>query len=552
MLNLLRDKMSKEKQKKPSRTIKHLIQSSNKGNFFSAFQLFLNYSEGKDVEAKDELLAQKYFNEVESALSQKNMKLSSLNLTDFRRFRNLEISFDERITVIIGDNGAGKTSIVESVAKLFSWFNNGVERKDINGRPIVEADINVDSKDFCEVTGIFRFDVLNEFEISLGRIVSGYSGSSPTNVTLIKQAASMYRVSANNHSIKIPLLTYYSVERSDFKLTNTVTEKAHGDGISSRFSDLKTALYGNGKLEDFSKLYMELVNLAEGEDSAELHALKSRISAIQNTIDVVYERDSIPENDVINAKLNELKQDLANLIGSNPSEKYQRHLNFVNQAIEKLVPDVSNLHIDRSTGKPRLMVNNFGTVVNINQLSQGQKMLVALVGDLSRRLVRLNPDADEPLSSHGIVIIDEIELHLHPKWQQEILINLQSTFTNLQFIVTTHSPQILSTVDNKCIRQICLDDHGFPVIKTPTFQTKGVTSAAILDRIMGTNSTPEKVEQAKWINDFYRLLKTDNKELLDSTFTKIKAHFGIEHPVVLDCESAIRIAEMKARLSKVE
>lgn len=536
--------------KETSRTVKHLIQSANKGNFESSFQLYRNYSEGRNVEQRNETLACKYFTEVETALIEKKLILSSLHLTDFRRFRALDISFDERVTVIIGDNGAGKTSIAEAIAKVFTWFNNNLEKSDVNGRPVVQTDINVNSNEYSEVTSKFQFDKKNTVEATIGVLSPGYVGNSPTNVVAIKQVANMYKVMAKNSSVIIPLLAYYSVERSDFTLSPTITEKASGDGVSNRFSDIKTALEGSGKLEDFSKLYIELVNLAEGVNTSEVKILQDQILTLQSTIDDVYEGEAPPENDAFTAKLNSKKDELDYLLKSMSSVKYQQHLNLVNKAIETLVPDVKNLEVDRSLGKPRLLVENFGNKVNISQLSQGQKMLVALAGDLARRLVKLNPDSDAPLDGHGIVVIDEIELHLHPKWQQEILIGLQATFPNLQFIVTTHSPQVLSTINNKCIRQMTLDDSGQPIVITPTFQTKGVTSADILARIMETNSVPEKLEEAVWLNDFSRYLKTNDKKSFDTVFNKIKTHFGVNHPVVVDCESQIRIVEMKARLNK--
>lgn len=537
--------------KNTSRTVKHLIQSAAKGNFSSSFQLFQNYSEGKNVEQKDEDLALEYFTEVETALIEKKLTLSSLQLVDYRRFRSLDIHFNENITVIIGDNGAGKTSIADAIAKTLSWLNNNLEKKDVVGRPIKDSDIHVESREFSEVTSKFKFDDNNDFEATIGNTVLGYGGSSPTDVVGIKQVANMYKMTAaKNPLINLPLLAFYSVERSDFSLSSTISEKASGDGVNNRFSDLKTSLEGSGKLEDFSKLYIELVNLAKGEETKEVQDLKIQISNLQDTINYVYGGQEPPENDAFNAKLNSKKEELANLLKSKPSAKYQRHLEFVNNAIETLVPDVKNLEVDRSSGKSRLLVENFGNRVNIAQLSQGQKMLVALAGDLARRLVKLNPDSAMPLNANGIVVIDEIELHLHPKWQQEILIGLQTTFPNLQFIVTTHSPQVLSTVDKQCIRQICLDDNGNPIISTPNFQTKGVTSADILARIMGTNSVPEKLKEATWLNDFSRYLKAGNQELRDVTFAKISNHFGESHPVVIDCESQIRIAQMKARLNK--
>nr|WP_282555626.1 retron Ec78 anti-phage system effector ATPase PtuA [Providencia rettgeri] len=471
-----------------------------------------------------------------------------MHLTDFRRFTDLDISFDEKVTVLIGANGAGKTSVADAIAKTLSWLNNNLEKTDVVGRPVTESDIHVDSKEFSEVTTKFKFDDQNTFDVSIGSTVLGYEGSSPTDVVDIRQVAHMYKSTAKNPSIHIPLLVFYSVERSDFSLSSTITETASGDSVSNRFSDLKTALDGSGKLEDFSKLYIELVNRAKGEENKEVQELKVQIATLQATIDDVYADQAPPENDVFNAKLNAKKQELENLVKTKSSLKYQRHLELVNQAIEALVPDVKNLEVDRSSGKARLMVDNFGNRVNIAQLSQGQKMLVALSGDLARRLVKLNPDSDAPLHSHGIVVIDEIELHLHPKWQQEILIGLQETFPNLQFIVTTHSPQVLSTVDKDCIRILRFDDSGVAFVDKPRFQTKGVCSSDVLEQIMRTFSVPPVCE-ANWISDYSSLVAENLWKSEDGIklFDKIVKHFGIDHPEVVKIKGNIRTQEFKLK-----
>lgn len=224
--------------KKRSRSVKHLIQSSDKGNFHSSYQLYRNYFEGKNVEKKDEGLAYEYLEKVESALIDKNFVLSSMHLTDFRRFKTLDISFDEKVTVVIGDNGAGKTSIAEAIAKTFSWFNNNLEKIDVNGRPILESDIHVNSKEYSEIATTFKFDKVNTFDTSIGSTVSGYEGRSPTDVVAIRQIAYMYKTVAKNPLIHLPLLVFYSVERSDFSLSSTITETASGDSITNRFSDL--------------------------------------------------------------------------------------------------------------------------------------------------------------------------------------------------------------------------------------------------------------------------------------------------------------------------
>lgn len=534
--------------KETSRTIKHLTQRAEKGNFESSFQLYKNYTDGKNVEQKNEALAQKYYKEFEDSLTNQTLRIKSLQLSEFRKFRDLKINFNDKITVIIGDNGAGKTSISEALSKLFSTFNNNLMKANVSGKQVIPTDVNVNATDYTEIASKFQFDNNNTFETSLALPVDGYPGSTSSEVSTIKRFASMYRHTSKNTSIMIPLLAFYSVERSDFKLTSTVAEKATGETTSNRFSALKDAMDGTGKLDDFSQLYIELVNLAEGENTKAVKDLRGNIRNLENTINEVYSGKELPSDDPFSAKLNMMKNELVNLLQSASSPKYQKHLKFVNSAIENLVPDVKNLEVDRSSGKSKLLVENFGNKVNISQLSQGQKMLVALTGDLARRLVTLNPDAEQPLNCHGIVIIDEIELHLHPKWQQEILIGLQNTFPNIQFIVTTHSPQVLSTVDNKCIRQICLDESGEPVIKVPSFQTKGIRSSDILEQIMGTFSIP-KIPESQWLKDYSALIQEGNWkgdsgiEILQRLVT----HFGEDHPEIDRLKGEIRLAEFKMK-----
>lgn len=529
--------------------IKNLINNAEKGSLEAQFQLYEYFDLGKYVD-KDEGLADKYFNMYVESLVDKKICLESLSIWMFRRFHSLEITFDKKMTVIIGDNGAGKTSFAEAMSKTFSWFNNNVEKEDVNGRLIVEDDINNSSDNYSEVTGFFSLGKDDKFDISLARPVSGFSGSKSNDVSIIKKIGSMYRKASVDKRITIPLLAFYSVERSYLSLKKNSHEKAADDTKRNRFYALKDALDGSGKLDHFSELYIELVNLASGEETKEIKELKGQISVLEQSISGVYEDKIPPGDDPFVAKLKDKKEQLSRILNSSSSNKYRRHLSFVNEAIESLVPSVKNIRVDRSIGRPRILVDNFGVSVNITQLSQGQKLLVALTGDLARRLVILNPEADKPLNTHGIVVIDEVELHLHPKWQQEILIGLQNTFPNIQFIVTTHSPQVLSTVDNKCIRQITTDENGHPIIVTPEFQTKGVTSADILGNIMGTNSVPEKLPEAVLVNDFYKALSSNEREVAEGYLHEIVSHFGEQHPVVLNCRSHIRIKEARERLYK--
>lgn len=86
-----------------------------------------------------------------------------------------------------------------------------------------------------------------------------------------------------------------------------------------------------------------------------------------------------------------------------------------------------------------------GQLLTVNQLSDGEKCLIAMVSDLARRMAIANPTGD-PLQGEGIILIDEIDLHLHPKWQRMIVPKLLEVFPNCQFIISTHSPHVLTHI----------------------------------------------------------------------------------------------------------
>jgi hypothetical protein len=94
----------------------------------------------------------------------------------------------------------------------------------------------------------------------------------------------------------------------------------------------------------------------------------------------------------------------------------------------------------------RITVQKQGHRLALNQLSDGERSFIAMLGDMVRRLALANPDLDDPLQGHGVVLIDELELHLHPKWQREIVQGLRQTFPNIQFIGTTHSPFVIQSL----------------------------------------------------------------------------------------------------------
>lgn len=160
-------------------------------------------------------------------------------------------------------------------------------------------------------------------------------------------------------------------------------------------------------------------------------------------------------------------------------------------AVTRFLPDYKNFRVD-DAGKrgSSLLIDRGDVTLPIRSLSDGERGVLALVLDLTRRLAQANPDMDDPAAEAGaVVLIDEIELHLHPGWQRRIAGNLTETFPQCQFIATTHSPQVIGEVEHDRIH-IMADSEVY----SPT-HSFGVDSSRVLEEIMGTKSRTLSVNE---------------------------------------------------------
>lgn len=155
-----------------------------------------------------------------------------------------------------------------------------------------------------------------------------------------------------------------------------------------------------------------------------------------------------------------------------------RQLQAVRSAVERLMPGFSELHVERNP--QRMVVSKKGESLAVDQLSDGEKCVLAMVGDLARRLAIVSLEGAEPLDEHAVVLIDEIDLHLHPAWERAVLPSLRRAFPNCQIIVSTHSPHVIATAPRESV--IILEDFQAYAPPTPT---KGRNVGAILKDVLG-------------------------------------------------------------------
>lgn len=166
-------------------------------------------------------------------------------------------------------------------------------------------------------------------------------------------------------------------------------------------------------------------------------------------------------------------------------EREARHLRVLQSAVERFLPTYHNLRATER-GRSRLQIDRGGIALEVSQLSDGERGVLALVLDLARRLLQANPSLDDPLSEgQAVVLIDEIDLHLHPKWQLQIVRKLQTTFPRCQFIATTHSPQVVASVNPEQVH--LLTTAGV----VPPDRTRGMDSNWILRHLMEADDRPE-------------------------------------------------------------
>lgn len=549
---------------KKNRNIRWLESKAKKGELLPAFQLFQNYAHGQgDVEI-DKVLANEYLRKCTNYLENKvcvedtdkpenHFSLNTLELVDFRRFQHLTMNFEPDLTVLIGGNGEGKTTIAHAIAKTLSWVTASIIKEGGAGQRVSnQSDIRNDSQQlFADVILDFSFGKgLKRITGRLSRAALGAENKRDSEIKELKNIANVWRVVNAKHMVNLPLFAFYSVERSyPLDKKSNKTDKEISFLRENRFDAYNDALAGAGKFEHFVEWFIGLHKKTVNDQFGSIEKLIQQVEGLKKSIDSGI--DSLkPLFDDAQKQLNEaqLTQRLAK--DQHTLTDLQRK-EIVVKAICDVIPSVSDIWVETKSGIDTIMVRNDGILIKLAQLSDGQRVFVALVSDLVRRLVLLNPTLDNPLHGQGIVLIDEIELHLHPKWQQDVVLDLQNTFPNIQFIVTTHSPQVLSTVDKRCIRRFGgTNSDGSSIMSPPEFQTKGVVNANVLEQLMDTFAAPQRIPESHWVSDFLQLIEVEPYEInlkAQELYEDIKKHFGEDSFELKSCESQIRLQKMKAK-----
>lgn len=375
------------------------------------------------------------------------MEVKKLTLRNVGHFSELEIplapleNLNTNVTIFVGNNGTGKTSILRSLATSLSWLVSRIQSDKSAGSPIPElvikngtnsASMDIDVHHFSgsfldpQNTDYFSWNVAKARKGRKGEFKSEYSGA--------KDLADRYRSEmSENEQASLPLIAFYSVERVVLDIPLKIKDKHTFKQLDGFDKSLSQGV-------DFRRFFEWF---REREDSENESGFSDDILEQLRAV--------LKEDEDTWKRLNELK-----------ASSKDRQLTAVRSAIYKFMPEFSNLRVRR---KPRLhmSIDKNGEAFNVSQLSQGEKSLMALIGDIARRLAVMNPALENPLAGDGIVLIDEVDMHLHPQWQRSLINQLTATFPNCQFVLTTHSPLVIS--DSKNVLTYLIDGDELKQLK---------------------------------------------------------------------------------------
>jgi predicted ATP-binding protein involved in virulence len=435
------------------------------------------------------------------------MLIKKLQLQDFRCFAELVIDFHEHLTVLVAPNGQGKTAILEAISIALGTFVGAFDLG--KAKHIERTDARYGSRIGLQTEQRYPVSISADFQLSDGRLISiRRELSGPKNKSTIKEAAALTQYGKELQSqirqeapAVLPVVAYYSTGR---------LWKAHN--LSAR--KWLTASRSLG--------YEDCLSSASSFAQVQAWIAKATLAQLQTPQD-------------------SLGQALQSIQGA------------VNQALRS--EGWRNFHYNLSY-EDLVMQKGEQEILPVSLLSDGTRTMISLIADLAFRCVCLNglSGLDSPLNSPGIVMIDEIDLHLHPRWQQRVLHSLRQAFPKIQFIVTTHSPQVLSTVDRTAI---CLlsqtSDDGVLTMhsETPSLQTQGVSSSDILAQVMDVDPVPDEAA-AHWLSEYKALIQQNQQEaeLTQSLRQQLEQHFGPEHPAIMECDRLIRFQAFKHKVSQ--
>ncbi len=415
------------------------------------------------------------------------MHIKRLKLENFRGFAKASVDFPEgNVAVFFGWNGAGKTAVLDAVAVAFKFLLQ-YEDAAVGFHDFEDDDIQV-GKNFASIGIVVQDNPL----VVVKKYIGGVTTCDGLGLT------SLF---SKGESEALPMLVYYRTNRETTLPSPPFPLVLNG-------SDRRRNLAYKDFFDSGFDVFQNLVDWIRFEEDLENQQKIERR-------DFNWENLSLkPIRRSLSIFLSKMDADFSGL-------KVQRQSNGA-------------IDFSKPSQQSELYIQKAGQDLKLSQLSSGERSLILLVADIARRATILNPQLPDPLQSDGIVLIDEIELHLHPKWQRTVIPALRATFPNIQFIIATHSPQVLSEVENGAVFEI----DNFQIRPRHTY---GRDNDWVLHVIMEDEERPKEVQAD--LEEYFALLRSDQLDAAARLRQQIEAKIGTDDPELVKADILVRRKE---------
>ena len=431
------------------------------------------------------------------------MNINNIQLHNFRCFEDTLIKFDKEITVIVGNNGAGKSSVLDAVAIALGSFLAGIGA--VHSNSISKGDVRFVSYELGSVIDRQpQFPVRIQCEANAGeeKLIWSHALHSENGRTRIADAKQIMEyagrlqqnVRRGDRNTILPIISYYGTGRLwAQKKQKKPSSSSQSDSRFGGYTDCLDIM-SNEKLmlKWFKK--MTFIELQEKRDLPELRAV---IGALKKSLDgVLSEKGQTMESNVFyDIKTNDIT--VTYMVSHGELEKHP-----------------------------------------LKELSDGYKNTLSIIADIAYRMAVLNPQLLDNVVdlTPGIVLIDEIDLHLHPSWQKRIIKDLRNIFPKVQFIVTTHSPGIIGSISHEHLIILKESEAIYP-----SSSTYGRDVNSVLREIMGVSERQQDIMEK--FNAFYHFIDLQEYEQARNILQELEAAVP-EDPEIAGANVRLKLESM--------